>query len=57
MNVDRVSLGDITFNHLFLADGLVLVSEAAEGLQNCIDTLSNYCMEWLRKNKSYGLFY
>ena len=41
-----VSLGDITFNHLFFADDLVLISESAEGLQNCMDTLSNYCMEW-----------
>ena len=41
-----VSLGDTTFNHLFFADDLVLISESAEGLQNCMDTLSNYCMEW-----------
>ena len=27
-------------------DDLVLISESAEGLQNCMDTLSNYCMEW-----------
>ena len=31
-------LGDITFNHLFFADDLVLISESAEGLQNCMDT-------------------
>ena len=36
------SLGDTTFNHLFFADDLVLISESAEGLQNCMDALSNY---------------
>ena len=62
-----VSLGDITFNHLFFADDLVLISESAKGLQNCMDTLSNYCMEWklhvnlvcsTRKPKiCYGFYY
>ena len=32
-----VTLGDITFNHLFFADDFVLISESAEGLQNCMD--------------------
>ena len=41
-----VSLGDITFNPLFHADDPHLRSESAEGLQNCMVTLSNYCMEW-----------
>ena len=32
-----VTLGDITFNHLFFADDFVLISESTEGLQNCMD--------------------
>ena len=40
------SLGDITSHVGTFADDLVLTSESAEGLQNCMDTLSNYCMEW-----------
>ena len=42
-----VTLGDITFNHLFFADDFVLISESAEGLQNCMD----WKLHKLRKNK------
>ena len=41
-----VYLGDISFNHLFFADDLVLFSETPVGLQNCLDILSKYCTEW-----------
>ena len=41
-----VSLGDTICNHLFFADDFVLISESAEGLQNCMDALSNHCMEY-----------
>ena len=28
------------------ADDLVLISETAEGLQNCLNALQNYCDKW-----------
>ena len=41
-----VSLGDIVFNSMSWADDLILVSEAKEGLQNCLNKLQMYCDKW-----------
>jgi hypothetical protein len=41
-----VSLGVHTFNHLFYADDLVILSESPTGLQHCLNALDNYCEKW-----------
>ena len=33
-------------NHLLYADDLILISSTAEGLQNCLNQLSDYCLKW-----------
>ena len=49
---------DITkINCLMYADDVILLSETAEGLQNCLDKLYKYCEQWglevnLKKTKS-----
>ena len=40
-----VSFDTIEFNHLLYADDLIL-SESAAGLQNCIDSLHTFCLDW-----------
>ena len=42
-NTEPVSLGYHVFNHLLYADDLVILSESPKGLQNCINSLNNYC--------------
>ena len=34
------------FNSLSFADDLVIISESAEGLQNSLNKLQNYCEKW-----------
>ena len=41
-NTDPITLQDKKINHFLYADDLVLVSESAKGLQNCLDSLSAY---------------
>jgi exonuclease III len=41
-----VSLHDSKLSCLMFADDLILLSESAIGLQNCLDCLSNYCDKW-----------
>ncbi|CAG2184942.1 AGC [Mytilus edulis] len=36
----------ISLNALLYADDIVLLSDSKEGLQNCLNTLSNYCSSW-----------
>ena len=41
-NTDPITLQDKIISHFLYADDLVLVSESARGLQNCLDNLSAY---------------
>lgn len=41
-----VSMGNILLNSLSFADDLLLISETPEGLQKCINRLSDYCDKW-----------
>ena len=41
-----IKLNSSSINCLLYADDLVLLSETAEGLQNCFDKLSSYCDQW-----------
>ena len=41
-----ISLGDIKLNSLSWAYDLVLLSSTPEGLQNCLNNLSEYCSKW-----------
>ena len=57
-----VNLGNILFNSLSFADDLVIISESAEGLQNSLNKLQNYCEKWgltvnIEKNKMYDCNY
>ena len=45
-NVEPVSLPQHDFNHLLFADDLLLLSESNTGLQNCLNSLSDYCSKW-----------
>ena len=45
-NVEPVSLLQHDFNHLLFADDLLLLSESNTGLQNCLNSLSDYCSKW-----------
>ena len=46
------SIGNIKLSHLLYADDLILVSESRQGLQRCINKLSDYCDRWkLQINK------
>ena len=54
---DPVQLDSIKLNCLLYADDVVLLSETAEGLQKCLDKLSQYSKKWglevnLKKTKS-----
>ena len=41
-----VSLGSRLLNSLLYADDFLLLSESAEGLQNCMNNVDNYCLNW-----------
>ena len=41
-----VELCNLKLNCLMFADDLVLVSQSAEGLQNCLNKLQTYCKKW-----------
>ena len=43
---DPVTVNSLSTNSLLFADDLVMLSESAEGLQNCIDKLEGYCNKW-----------
>ena len=43
---DPVSINQFKLNCLMFADDVVLLSETASGLQNCINQMSNYCSMW-----------
>ena len=43
---DPVSINQFKLNCLMFADDVVLLSETASGLQNCINRMSNYCSMW-----------
>ena len=49
------SPGSRLLNSLLYADDLLLLSESAEGLQNCMNKVYNYCLNWglaINYNKS-----
>ena len=39
-------LGEHRINCLLYADDLVILSESASGLQNCLDAVGNFCSTW-----------
>ena len=41
-----IEIDGTIFTHLLYADDIVLVSESANGLQNNIDSLHNFCAKW-----------
>ena len=43
---DPVALQNRKLSCLLYADGIVLLSETANGLQNCIDKLEYFCKKW-----------
>ena len=43
---NRVKLHEIHLNSISWADDLLLLSCSREGLQKCLDNLSDYCEEW-----------
>ena len=43
---DSVQIHTNQINHLLYADDLILISSTAEGLQNCLNQLSDYCLKW-----------
>ena len=43
---DSVKLNSINLNCLMYADDVILISETASGLQNCLNQLSKYCERW-----------
>ena len=50
-----VKLSSLSFNHMFFADDLVLISETPSGLQECLSALEKYCKDWkltVNSNKS-----
>ena len=54
---DSIILNERILNCLMYADDVILLSETAEGLQNCLDKLNKYCEQWglevnLKKTKS-----
>ena len=54
---DSVELQGTYFNSLLWADDIILLSESAVGLQNCINNLCEYCRKWdleinIKKTKS-----
>ena len=45
-NCEPLKLGDESINCLIYADDLVILSESAAGMQNCLDKLKEYTIEW-----------
>jgi hypothetical protein len=43
---DPVSVNDLRTSSLLFADDLVLLSETAKGLQQCLNKLNEYCKKW-----------
>ena len=43
---DPITINNIKLSCLMYADDIVLISESAKGLQNCLNKLSNYCDIW-----------
>ena len=43
---DSVQIHTNQINHLLYADDLILISSTAEGLQNCLNQLSDCCLKW-----------
>ena len=43
---DPIHITDNTINCLMYADDLVLISQSANGLQNCLNALQSYCNKW-----------
>ena len=43
---DPVVIGNTSTNILLYADDIVLLSQSKEGLQNCLNTLYDYCSVW-----------
>ena len=41
-STDPITLQEEKINHFLYADDLVLISKSANGLQSCLDKLSNY---------------
>ena len=50
---DPVKIGDVSYNTLLYADHIVLISESKDGLQNCFNTLSDYCTAKQLEMKTY----
>ena len=49
---DPVELNGLRINCLMWADDIIILSETPEGLQNCLNNLDKYCIEWkLEVNK------
>ena len=46
INCDAVCINDIDINCLMYADDIVIFSETANGLQSCLNALSEYCTKW-----------
>ena len=43
---EPLKLGDEMLNCLMYAEDLVILSESATGMQNCLDKLKEYTIEW-----------
>jgi hypothetical protein len=43
---DPITINNIKVSCLMYADDIVLISQSAKGLQNCLNKLSNYCDIW-----------
>ena len=46
LQCDPVEIGHINLNSLSFADDLILVSKTPSGLQNCLNSLYDYCEKW-----------
>lgn len=43
---DPITINNTNVSCLMYADDIVLISESAKGLQNCLNKLSKYCDIW-----------
>ena len=55
-----VMLEKLSLNCLMFADDILLLSESAEGLQNCLNKLNDYCNKWqlsinIKKNQNHDI--
>jgi hypothetical protein len=46
LTCDPIQLHQEQLSHLLWADDLLLLSQSAEGLQNCLNTLNKFCSTW-----------